>query len=177
METNQGRELAGCRFTHQLEWGAAVVPAANRNCLALSVLSLFRERNRLYKWFMGTFISPIHFTKVCYWSRYPAHKNEVFVFKKNNASCPTCDLTVGTTLSEARNGAVGRDSMAQLPSAVHLPSGALPSKSTFLQEALSKVSKKTHVLQSLPTFDGLRGKKIQIYEREEVSLGQNWHPL
>lgn len=37
METNQGRELAGCKFTPQLEQGAAMVSAAERNCLALSV--------------------------------------------------------------------------------------------------------------------------------------------
>jgi len=49
VETNQGRELAGCKFTQQLERGATMVSAADRNCLAPPVLSLFRERNRLYK--------------------------------------------------------------------------------------------------------------------------------
>lgn len=38
----QKKRTAGCKFTHQLGWGAVVVSAANRNRLALSVLSLFQ---------------------------------------------------------------------------------------------------------------------------------------
>ena len=129
----------------------------------------------------------IYFTnpwkKVCYWSRCLAHKNEFYLSlkkkKKQTPSRSTCDLTVGTTLSEARAGVEG--SVAPFWSAVCRPPGALPAKSMFLQvvQASKVFFKKDSCLQSLLTFDELGGKskRTQIHVREEVSLVQNQYPL
>lgn len=81
---------------------------------------------------MGTFTPLIQFKKFAIDQGILLIKMS---FLKNNPSHPKCDLTVGTTLSEARDGTAGWSRVAPLGSVVRRPPGALPTESTFLHEA------------------------------------------
>lgn len=143
-------------------------------------LSLFHERNRLYKWFMGTFTSLIH-EKVCYWSRCLAHKNEFYLsLKKKTNPLPLhmWSLTVGTTLSEARADRAAWHHFVCSLSSPRCPS--LPNPCFFKWFKRARFFLKRLVgSQSLLTFDELGGKskRTQIHVREEVSLVQNQYPF
>lgn len=84
---------------------------------------------------MGTFTSLIHEKKFVIDQDVLLIKMSFICLKKKkttkNPPRFTCDLTVGTTFSEARAGVEG--SVAPFWSAVCWPPGALPAKSTFLQ--------------------------------------------
>lgn len=174
METNQGRELAGCKFTQQLERGATMVSAADRYFLALSVFSLFHERNRLYKWFMGTFTSLIHEKKFVIDQDVLLIKMSFICLKKKKNNKKPSPLHMWSDsrdhIFRSKGWSWGQRGTILVCS---LLASRCPSRQIHVSSSGSSEQgflKKDSCLQSLLTFDELRGKRkrTQIHVREEV---------